>query len=120
MARSSMSALPKGVHASRTPSDPAPTVPPAPRGRPPGGAGALGDHADLLGALLARVVQVDVHAGAVAARDAEDRVQLAAGVAVDAEGVHSPDQLGSLFTARSSRSAVPGRVTTPLCGKATT
>ena len=63
----------------------------------PEGAGALGDHADLLGALLARVVQVDVHAGAVAARDAEDRVQLAAGVAVDAGGVHAADQLGSVL-----------------------
>ena len=57
----------------------------------------LGDHADLRRALLAGIVQVDVHARPVASRDAEDHVELALGVLIDPGGIHAADQLGAVL-----------------------
>ena len=56
---------------------------------------ALGDHANLERAELARVVQMDVHARAMAPGDAEDDVELPLRIPIDAGGIDAADQLGA-------------------------
>jgi hypothetical protein len=56
---------------------------------------ALGDHANLERAELTRVVQMDVHARAMAPGDAEDDVELPLRIPIDAGGIDAADQLGA-------------------------
>src|SRR5262249_27474188 len=143
MARSSMSAFPNGVHASRMASEPENTATPAVRRRASGGharspgpcvmvaircppshsesrpsptsvyhpeaehvadrhlAGeaessrALDDQAELVGAEGARIVEMDVHAHAVARSDPEDDIEVTLGIAVETRGIDAADQIGA-------------------------
>ena len=86
--------------------------------REPQGPRALGDHANLKRAELARVVQMDVHARAMAPGDAEDDVELPLfGSRSMPAGSMPPISSAPPGTARSRSSAVPGTGDDPALGK---